>query len=423
MKDKKTTENNQDKIQFSIPLNKRMLKYVLLITLIIAGAYTIITQPSKILGVLSSILKLMSPFIIGLCAAYIVNLMLRPIERFWIRMWRKNKNQKIIDKLKRPVCLSFSFLVVIGAIFAIVFMVIPAFKETVVTFANNVPQYAKTVEGWYYSVVEFLGHYNFTLPEISLDINKLTDLAKNIISSYGSNMLDTTVNMTASIVSGIVNTVLGIVFAVYLLAQKEKFGEQVKKLSNKIIKQKRSEKLVGFATLTNKIFTKFITGQLAEACIIGVLCFIGMLIFRMPYAAIVSVLIGFTALIPIFGAFIGTGIGALLILLENPIKAIWFVVFIIVLQQIESNLIYPRVVGKSVGLPGIWVLVAVTVGGGLFGVLGMLFSVPVFSILYIFLKEFLNKQEPQADVAVQTTEPEATTQESQPVDSEKTEQQ
>ena len=410
MKDKKTTENNQDKLQFSLPLNRRSLKYILLITIIIAAAYTVITQPSKVTGLLGGIISLLSPFIIGLCSAYVVNLLLRPIERFWIWIWRKSKNQKMVLKFKRPVCLSASFLVVIGAIFAIVFMVIPAFKETVVSFANNVPRYAKTIEGWYYSVVEFFGHYNFTLPEISLDINKLTNLAKNIISSYGSNMLDTTVNMTASIVSAIVNVVLGIVFAIYLLAQKEKLGGQVKRLIDAFIKPKRSQRFINFAKLTNRIFTKFITGQLAEACIIGLLCFIGMLIFRMPYAAIVSVLIGFTALIPIFGAFIGTGIGALLILLENPLKAIWFVVFIIVLQQIETNLIYPRVVGKSVGLPGIWVLVAVTVGGGLFGVMGMLFSVPIFSVLYVLLKEFVNKKNAQKTSTDQpSTQEEATT--------------
>ena len=143
------------------------------------------------------------------------------------------------------------------------------------------------------------------------------------------------------------------------------------------------------------MFTKFITGQVADACIIGVLCFIGMLIFRMPYASIIAVLIGFTALIPIFGAFIGAGVGAFLILLESPIKAFWFIVFIIVLQQFEGNLIYPRVVGKSVGLPGIWVLVSVTIGGSLFGVLGMLFSVPICTVIYVLFREFVNNKNSQ----------------------------
>lgn len=407
MKDKKTPENNQDKIQFSLPLNKRLLKYAFLITLIIAVAYTVVTQPQKLTAFIGGAIALLSPFIIGFCAAYVVNLLLRPLEKLWLWLWRKNKRQKLIVKIKRPICLTLSFLIVLGAIFAIVFMVIPAFKETVVSFANKVPQYAKTVEGWYYTAVEFLEQYNFTLPEISLDTTRLTQIAKDIISNYGSNVLDTTVNVTASIVSAVVDIVLGFVFAVYLLAQKEKLGNQTKRAANAIFKPDRAQRLLDITALTNSVFTKFVTGQFTEACIIGLLCFIGMIIFGMPYAAIISVLVGFTALIPIFGAFIGTGIGAFLILLESPLKAFWFVVFIIILQQLEGNLIYPKVVGKSVGLPGIWVLASVTIGGGLFGVIGMLFSVPICSVMYVLFKEFVNNKnkqynETQEDICEET---------------------
>lgn len=389
MKDKKTSD---DKIQLSLPLNKRLLKYVFWITLIIAVAYTAVTQPQKIGAFIGGLLGLLSPFLIGFCVAYVVNLLLRPLERFWMWIWHKCKKQKLVSKIKRPLCLTLSFIIVLGAVFAIVFMIIPALKETVVAFANKVPQYAKTVENWYYTLADFLENYNFALPEISLDTSKVTDIAKDIISNYGDNVLDTTVNVTASIVSAVVDIVLGIVFAIYLLAQKENLGRQAKKSTFAIFGAKRAEKIVNFTDLANSVFTKFVTGQLTEACIIGVLCFIGMSIFRMPYAGIISILVGFTALIPIFGAFIGTGIGAFLILLENPVKAFWFIVFIIVLQQLEGNLIYPRVVGKSVGLPGIWVLAAVTIGGGLFGVVGMLFSVPVCSVMYVLFREFVNKK-------------------------------
>ncbi len=392
MKDKKTPDNNQDKLQFSLPLNKRLLKYVFWITLIIAIAYTAVTQPQKIWSVINGAISLLSPFIIGFCMAYVVNLLLRPLERFWMWIWHKCKKQKLVSKIKRPLCLTVSFVVVLGVIFAIVFMIIPALKETIVSFANKAPQYARTVEGWYYTIVDFLENYNFTLPEISLDTGKIAEIAKNIISNYGSNVLDTTVNVTTSIVAAIVDIVLGIVFAIYLLAQKENLGRQIKKSVYAVFGKMRAERMVNFTELTNSIFTKFVTGQLTEACIIGILCFMGMLIFKMPYAGIISILVGFTALVPIFGAFIGTGIGAFLILLENPIKAVWFVVFIIILQQLEGNLIYPRVVGKSVGLPGIWVLASVTIGGGLFGVLGMLFSVPICSVLYVLFREFVNKK-------------------------------
>ncbi len=392
MKNKKTSDNNQDRIQFSIPLNKRLLKYVFGITLIIAVAYTAVTQPQKIGGFISGLISLLSPFLIGFCFAYVVNLLMRPLERFWLWIWHKCKRQKLVSKIKRPLCLTFSFLIVLGVIFAVVFMIIPALKETFVSFANKVPQYAKTVEGWYYAVVDFLENYNFDLPQISLDVSKTTDIAKDIISNYGDSVLNTTVNVTASIVSAVVDIVLGFVFAIYLLAQKEILGRQAKKSACAIFGAQRAEKIVNFTDLTNSVFTKFVTGQLTEACIIGILCFIGMSILKMPYAGIISILVGFTALIPVFGAFIGTAVGAFLILLESPIKAFWFIVFIIILQQIEGNLIYPRVVGKSVGLPGIWVLAAVTVGGGLLGVLGMLFSVPVCSVLYVLFRNFVNKK-------------------------------
>ena len=397
MKDKKEIKEKRDNIELSLPLNKRLIKYVVVILLLIFSFYVIVAMPEKIGEGVSFVLGLLSPFLIGFCFAYVVNLLLRPLERFWLWIWHKAKRQKIINKIKRPLCLALSILIVLGAVFAIVFMIIPALKDTIVSFADKVPQYAKTVEQWYIGVTEFFEKYNFELPEISLDTVKLAEIAKSLIANYGNNVLDTTVNVTASIVSAVVDLVLGIVFAIYLLAQKEKLGQQTTKAVRALMKPDHAQKLIDFTALTNSVFTKFVTGQLTEACIIGVLCFIGMLIFGMPYAGIISVLVGFTALIPILGAFIGTGIGAFLILLENPIKAIWFVVFIIILQQLEGNLIYPRVVGKSVGLPGIWVLAAVTISGGLFGVVGMLFSVPICSVMYVIFKNFVNKRTKQAE--------------------------
>jgi len=392
MKDKKTNNENRENINLSLPLNKRLLKYVIIVLLLIFSFYVVVQMPQKISAAISFVLNLFSPFLIGFCFAYIVNLLLRPLEQFWMWLWRKAKRQKFIETIKRPLCLMLSVLIVLGAVFAIVFMIIPAFKNTIISFVDKVPQYAKTVEGWYFNLVEFLGKYNFTLPSLSLDANRLAQIGRDVIANYGNNVLDTTVNITASIVAAVVDIVLGLVFAVYLLAQKETFGNQAKKVVKAVFAPVRAEKILSFTKLTNNVFTKFVTGQLAEACIIGILCFVGMLIFRMPYAAIISVLVGFTALIPIFGAFIGTGIGAFLILLESPIKAVWFVLFIIVLQQLEGNLIYPKVVGKSVGLPGVWVLVAVTIGGGLFGVMGMLFSVPVCSVVYVLFRRYVNRK-------------------------------
>lgn len=388
----KDNKNNDDKIQINLPLNKKLLKYTFAIIVMIALVYVVVATPQKIGSFISSAISLLSPFIIGLCFAYVVNLLMMPLEKFWFFIWRKVKKQNIIKKLKRPVSLVFSYIIVLGVIFAIVFMIIPALSNTVVSFSEKVPQYLASAEKWYDKVIDFFAHYNFELPELKLDTAQVTDFAKNLISNYGGNVLGTTVNITASIVSAVVELVLGIVFSIYVLSKKEVLCRQAKKIVYALLKPRRAKRLVDFTALTNGVFTRFVTGQLTEACIIGVLCFIGMLIFRMPYAAMISVLIGFTALIPMFGSFIGTAIGAFLILLESPIKAVWFVVFIIVLQQLEGNLIYPKVVGKSIGLPGIWVLTAVTIGGRLFGVMGMLFGVPVASIIYVIFKEFINSK-------------------------------
>lgn len=377
MKDKRP-EN--DKIQFSLPLNKRLLKYTFWVTLIIVVAYTVISNPQRITDVIGGVFSVLSPLIIGFCIAYVVNILMRPLERLWLWIWRNRENQSLVNKAKRPVCLTLSFLLVVGIVCAILFMVIPAFKETIVKFVGNVDKYAKTIEGWYVAVKEFFGQFEFDLPTLSLNKDKLTQIAGNTVGSI------------TSIFSVVIDMVLGIIFAVYLLAQKEKLSEQTRRTVFAILKPKRAQRLVDVTNLANNAFTRFITGQLTEACVLGVLCFIGMWIFNMPYAVIISVLIGFMALIPIFGAFIGTGIGAFLILLESPSKVLWFVIFIIVLQQLEGNLIYPRVVGKSVGLPPVWVLASVTIGGGLFGIAGMLFSVPTCAVIYPMFRAFVNKR-------------------------------
>lgn len=392
MKNKKPNETEQDKIQLSLPLNKKLLKYILAITFIIAMFYVLVTQPQKITSFFSSLISLLSPFIWGFCLAYVVNLLLRPLERGWNFIWHRLKKKNIVNKIRRPICIALSFIIVLGALFAIVFMIIPTLEETVVGFVGKLPQYVKTLGLWYEKTVEFFAKYNFELPEINLDVDKIGEIINNVITNYGNSMLDTTVTVTTSIVSAIVNVVLGMVFAIYLLAQKENLIRQTNKVVHTVFKPEVADRLERLAKLVHSVFTKFVTGQLTEAVIIAVLCFIGMLIFRMPYAGMVSVLIGFTALIPMFGAFIGTAIGAFLILFESPVKAIWFVVFIIILQQLENNLIYPKVVGKSVGLPGIWVLCAVTIGGSAFGILGMLFSVPICSVMYVLFKNYINRK-------------------------------
>ena len=393
----KKENDKKERIEISLPTGKRLLRCVLLVIAFAIFLFWVTQHPEKPLGIISNVLSLFTPFIIGFCIAYVVNLLMRPLEKVWDIVWRKAKHT-FYKKLKRPVCLILSALIVFGLVFSIVFMIIPALKDTVVSFVDRVPQYVTALENIYNGLSEFLAEYNFELPDISVEMDKLGSNIKALISSYGNSVVNTTVNLTASIVSVVVDIVLGIAFSLYVLAQKETLGRQFKKVIYALFDIKKADRFLELAALTDNVFTKFVTGQLTEAVIIGILCFIGMLILGMPYSAVISVLVGFTALIPVFGAFFGTAVGAFLILLESPVKALWFIVFIIILQQFEGNLIYPRVVGKSVGLPGIWVLVAVTLGGSVMGVTGMLFAVPMVTVFYVVFKEYIGKRFSEKDI-------------------------
>ncbi len=378
---KKSKSDGSGKLVFEF--NRNTFKYIVgaavIIILFAWGVY----NSDKVSAIISGFFSLISPFLTGFCFAFVINVLMRPLEKIFDKIFKKCDEKKRA-KARRTVCLILSTVIIIGLLFALVFMVIPEFINALQTLVKSVPQYVAQVEVWAEKLMAFAEGHGISLPEMSFNATKILDTLRNIINSSG--IVDKTINFTGSIVSGVVNLIVAIAFCLYLLAQKEKLSAQIKKLLQAFLPKKNDvDRLVNLVEIADRTFTSFITGQLTEAVIIGALCFIGMLIFKMPYAAVISVLVGFTALIPVFGAFIGTAIGALLILFDNPMKALWFVVFIVILQQLEGNLIYPKVVGKSVGLPGIWVLVAVTVGGTVGGVLGILLSVPLCSVIYNLL--------------------------------------
>ncbi len=380
-----------------IPLNKSTMKFIMVIVTFTLVLSWIINNTSSFKGILNDILSLFSPFAIGACLAFVINTLLRPLEKLWEKVPEKRRT-KLFAKAKRPVCLTFSTLIVFGAVFAIFFMIIPQLVETVSSFVKMLPQYIKNLEGLLVTIGDKLTRFNIKLPAIDLNWEKVSAFLNKFLDNYADSFINTTVEVTTSIVTAIVNFIIAVFFSLYLLAQKEAVGRHIKKFLYAVRPKRKAEKIISFANMTADTFTKFVTGQLLEAVIIGALCFIGMLIFKMPYAAMISVLIGFTALIPVFGAFIGTIVGALLILLVDPMKAVWFVVFILVLQQIETNLIYPKVVGKTVGLPGMLVLVSVSIGGSAFGIVGMLFSVPVCTVLFCVYKEYVAKKLKKKDL-------------------------
>ena len=369
---------------------KKMISAMILIAFAIV-LYLGLSNTEVIAKLLKGLFSLIFPLVLGLCIAFIVNVLLRQIERLWMFIFRKAKKDTHL-KAKRPVCLVISILVFIGVIFALIFMVTPQIIDTTKALIDDMPIYIDNFNNWWEGVVAFGAKHGATLPEISFNAEKVGEVFGKFFNDNKNVIFDTTIGITTSVATGLFDAVLGISFSIYILAEKEKFMRWCKKLLYAYCKEEKATKVVEFAKLTNQTFTNFITGQFIEAIIIGVLCFIGMSIFRMPYASVISVLVGATALIPILGAYIGTGVGAFLILLVDPIKALIFVLFIIILQQLEGNLIYPKVVGKSVGIPGILVLAAVTIGGKLFGVAGMLIGVPTCAVLYCLIRENVGKR-------------------------------
>ena len=366
--------------------DETIIRYIIRAFLLLIVFAWALVNLDAVLCFLGKVLALFTPFLIGGAIAFLINVVLRPMECCWNKACRKAP-----AKLTRPVCLTASTVLILGILFAVVFMMLPSLRESGDEFIQNIPIYVEKIGQWWADVVQFAAKYNIVLPEYVIDSDLLIEKVTALISDEKSGILTVTWGAATSVLSVFVDVFLGLVFALYLLAKKEVVAAHLKKLIETVLPQKTGQRLLSIAALTNQTFTNFVSGQLTEAVIIGVLCFFGMLILGIPYAGAVSAFVAVTALMPIFGAWIGGGFGAFLILLAEPGKALWFILFLIVLQQVEGNLIYPKVVGKSVGLPGLLVLMAVTIGGEAFGILGMLFSVPVCAVLFSLYLEFMKK--------------------------------
>lgn len=383
------------------------LRNILIIVSFAILLYWAVTHLSQIGRGIDKVLSIFSPFIIGFAIAFILNMILSPLERLWDKLSKKTEKRKkavgttkklpalgINEKvIKRAVCLVLSAIILVGIVFAIIFMVIPELENAIKTFVDKFPAFIKNLETWTTNLSHFLEGYNISVPELDLNAEKIVKTVTDVVRDKWQIFVDTTFNITSSVFGAVFNVVLAFVFSIYVLVQKEKVSAAANKLIYIFFEKKTADKIHNVASLTNSTFTKFLTGQLTEALVLGCLCFIGMSILRLPYAMVISVLVGVTAIVPIFGALLGTCIGIILILSVNFMSAVWFLIFILLLQQLETHLIYPKVMGKSIGLPGILVIAAVTLGGNMFGFFGVLLGVPVCSVLYCLFLEFMAKKE------------------------------
>jgi predicted PurR-regulated permease PerM len=361
--------------------------------------FVIISNLGIVLGAVKKVTDVFLPLTLGLAIAFIVNM---PLKFFENKLFGKltRKDGKIWRKIKRPICLILSFAVFLSVIIVLLSFVIPEFIKTCEKFFVALPaamtNITATVSGWLDAL-----HLS-SLGPINIDWSSISTWALEIIGKNQEVITSGALGFVTGLFTSLINIILAVVFSVYILASKEALGRLMKSFIYSIMRRERAKKLISLVVLSNKAFSGFISGQCIEVLLIGILCFIGMLIFKMPYAIMVSCIIAFTAFIPVFGPFIGTAIGAFLILIESPIKALWFVVFIIILQQLESNIIYPKIMGKHVGLPGIWVLISVTIGGGLFGILGIITSVPICSVLYTLFDRWIKRRLEERNICHRT---------------------
>lgn len=364
---------------------KEELKKWIILIIVAVGSFWALNNIGIFIGAIGKVINVLSPFIIGIALAYILNIPMTKIEKY-LNEKLKEKNKKIPTRI---ISIILSILIFVLVVAFVLLMLIPELIENIELLILNIPTLISNVEDW---IVGLLDNY----PDMQYEIEKA--FAENAnVSSLIVNMLNYllngSINIISNLVSGIVTVFTAFIFAVYMLSQKEQLQESIKKLIKVYVKKEYANKIMDIAELSNKIFSKFISGQCVEAVILGCIFFVILSIFRFPYALLISVLTAITALIPIFGAMIAMVIGAILIAITNPFQAFIFILVFLVIQQIEGNFIYPKVVGKSVGLSPLLTLLAITVGGGLFGVVGMLIGLPIASIVYSLFTNETNKRE------------------------------
>lgn len=372
-------------------LNKKNVRKILLIISFTILLFLVAQNLGTVATAIKTITRYFSPVIIGLCFAFVLNILLSALENHVFAFMRKSK-KKFIRKLCRPVSLIICLLITLGVIVIMIVGIIPELVELFTSLSVSIPRLAKDAMEW---VENMLAQFNIavdTLPNYTIDWEKFFDTIIDFLTNSSSNLVGGAVNATASIVTGVLNVVFSVVIAVYVMAKKESIGRFTSNAIKAMIPEKYANEIFRISSITYSAFSNFISGQFTEALILGTLCFIGMLILRIPNAAIISITIGITSIVPIVGAFAGVFLGTLLLLIETPFKALIFLIFIFILQQIESSLIYPRVMGKSVGLPGLIVFCAVLVGGNIGGVAGALVAVPIAAVLYTLSKEFINNK-------------------------------
>lgn len=364
--------------------NRKNVRMILLIIAFAVVLYTAAQNLASVYGAVKTVWNVFGVVITGLAMAFVLNV---PLKLFEDRVFygMSEDRRPLVRRLRRAVSLVCALVVSLGVIVILIAVVLPQLTQTVTEVAARLPEYISAVVNW---INEFLAKFDIeieALKEFTVDWEKVfKDLSTYLKEG---NVINTATDVGTAAASTVMNTFLGLVVAVYVLAQKERIGRFTRRCIDAFLPKRTSSAISRVASMASETFSSFVAGQLADSCILGILCYICMLIFRFPYPEVISVVIGVTSLVPMVGSFIGEVIGALLILIVSPLKALLFVIMVLAIQQVDGAFIYPRIVGKSVGLPGVAVFCAVIVGGNIAGVLGAVMGVPVCAVLYALLKE------------------------------------
>ncbi len=373
-------------MKFTTEKRKKLTRWLIGIATACILIFLGVQNIDVVANAVSWVAELIMPLILGFAFALILNV---PMRFFESHIWSKTQ-KKGLKKLRRPLSFIISLVLIIGILVGVVWLVIPELVDAVKVIVQSAMDLVNKLSAMEEAELADLPLGNVWL---NTDWDKILNTLQTWLKNQSGAIVNTAVGTISSLVGGIFDFCISFVFAIYILFSKDKLKAQAKRLARVWLPKNLGEWSIHAASVANVNFRNFITGQTLEAVILGALCMIGMWIFGFPYAPMIGALVGVTALIPIVGAFIGAGVGAFMIMTEDPIKAIFFLVFIIVLQQLEESLIYPRVMGSRVNLPGMWILAAVTIGGGIAGPVGMLLSVPIASTVYVLVREATDNRE------------------------------
>lgn len=358
-------------------------------TAIVLTALLIFRYFSEIAGGIAFLFQVISPLLMGCILAYVLNLILVQLEKGYSYLIRRFCKSEKPLRFSRPLGIIGSILVIILFIIFLVCMVLPRISEVIVSSAQAIQSLFNEFKIFAAENKELFPRASAYIANLNIDWQNLFKRLVEFAGSGISNAFGSTFSIITTVTGKLSNLLFALIFAIYILAGKEKLARQINRLLSPVLKSSWKHTFYEIIGVFNKSFSSFITGQCIEAVILGSLCILGMTILRLPYASVIGTLVGATALIPVLGAYIGGFVGFVLIFTVSPMKAIYFVIFLCILQQLEGNLIYPRVVGASIGLPGIWVFAAVTAGGGLAGIPGMLIGVPTAAAIYQLLKKYV----------------------------------